>query len=172
MGWQRHDLSGVNLLGALTHLATLALQAAGTLFPARGGGGAVGEGVRGGGANHQHQDYPQGRGGRRVGGEGVWRTLLSPPSTLSTGRGSLPLPSNLTSGRGEGRRGSLPLPTHLRVGLLPRIGLVPTATQAEHQVEGRLLLDVVIREGAAILQLLAGEDETLLIWRNTLLVLR
>ena len=60
MGWQRHDLSGVNLLGALTHLATLALQAAGTLFPARGGGGAVGEGVRGGGANHSHQDYLQG----------------------------------------------------------------------------------------------------------------
>merc|ERR1719352_200022 len=40
-----------------------------------------------------------------------------------------------------------------------------------HQVEGRLLLDVVVRESAAILELLAGEDQTLLIWRNTFLVL-
>jgi hypothetical protein len=32
-------------------------------------------------------------------------------------------------------------------------------------------LDVVVGKGAAILKLLAGEDEALLIWRNTLLVL-
>jgi hypothetical protein len=57
------------------------------------------------------------------------------------------------------------------VGLLPRIGLVPTAAQAEHQVEGRLLLDVVVRERAAILQLLAGEDQALLVRRDALLVL-
>merc|ERR1711934_434551 len=38
----------------------------------------------------------------------------------------------------------LPPPTHLGGGLLPRVGLVGTGTtQAEHQVEGRLLLDVV-----------------------------
>ena len=46
-----------------------------------------------------------------------------------------------------------------------------TATETEHQVEGGLLLDVVVRESAAILELLAGEDQTLLIGGNTLLVL-
>ena len=45
------------------------------------------------------------------------------------------------------------------------------ATEAEHEVEGRLLLDVVVREGAAILELLAREDQALLVRRNALLVL-
>merc|ERR1711871_111048 len=66
----------------------------------------------------------------------------------------------------------LPLPTHLGGRLLPRVGLVgASTTQAEHQVEGRLLLDVVILEGAAILELLAGEDKTLLVRGDALLVL-
>ena len=38
-------------------------------------------------------------------------------------------------------------------------------------MEGGLLLDVVIGEGTAILELLSGEDQTLLIGRNTFLVL-
>jgi hypothetical protein len=38
-------------------------------------------------------------------------------------------------------------------------------------VEGRLLLDVVVAKSAAILQLLAGEDEALLVGRDALLVL-
>jgi len=38
-------------------------------------------------------------------------------------------------------------------------------------VEGALLLDVIIRKSAAVLELLASEDETLLVRRNTLLVL-
>ena len=38
-------------------------------------------------------------------------------------------------------------------------------------MEGRLLLDVVVRKGAAVLELLAGEDETLLVGGNALLVL-
>src|ERR1700723_986668 len=46
-----------------------------------------------------------------------------------------------------------------------------TATETQDEMEGGLLLDVVIRESATILKLLAGEDETLLIGRNTLLVL-
>lgn len=46
-----------------------------------------------------------------------------------------------------------------------------TTTEAENKVESRLLLDVVIREGAAILELLAGENQSLLVRRNTLLVL-
>merc|ERR1719186_1990058 len=45
------------------------------------------------------------------------------------------------------------------------------APQPEDQVQGALLLDVVIGESATILQLLAGKDEPLLIWGNSLLVL-
>ena len=44
-------------------------------------------------------------------------------------------------------------------------------SQAKHQVEGGLLLDVVIRKGAAILQLLARKDQTLLVRWDPLLVL-
>jgi hypothetical protein len=46
----------------------------------------------------------------------------------------------------------------------------PTA-QAQHQVKCRLLLDVVVRQRAAVLQLLAREDQALLIRRDALLVL-
>jgi hypothetical protein len=38
-------------------------------------------------------------------------------------------------------------------------------------VESRLLLDVIVGERATILELLAGEDQTLLVRRDTLLVL-
>ena len=38
-------------------------------------------------------------------------------------------------------------------------------------MEGRLLLDVVIGQGAAILELLSSKDQALLIGRNALLVL-
>jgi len=44
-------------------------------------------------------------------------------------------------------------------------------SKTEHQMESRLLLDVVVAEGAAVLELLASEDETLLIGRDALLVL-
>jgi hypothetical protein len=44
-------------------------------------------------------------------------------------------------------------------------------TETEDQVESRLLLDVVVGKGAAILELLAGEDQTLLVRGNALLVL-
>ena len=37
-------------------------------------------------------------------------------------------------------------------------GLNDTTTQTEDQVEGRLLLDVVVGKSAAILELLSGED--------------
>ena len=39
------------------------------------------------------------------------------------------------------------------------------------KVESGLLLDVVVRKSAAVLQLLAGEDQTLLVGRDALLVL-
>ena len=45
------------------------------------------------------------------------------------------------------------------------------ATQTQDQVDGRLLLDVVVGQGTVVLQLLAGEDEPLLIRRDRLLVL-
>ena len=38
-------------------------------------------------------------------------------------------------------------------------------------MESRLLLDVIVRKGAAIFELLARENETLLVGRNALLVL-
>jgi hypothetical protein len=45
------------------------------------------------------------------------------------------------------------------------------AAETEHEVEGGLLLDVVVREGAAILELLAREDQALLVGGNALFVL-
>ena len=38
-------------------------------------------------------------------------------------------------------------------------------------MQGGFLLNVVVRQGTAILELLAGEDQPLLIWGDTLLVL-
>jgi len=46
-----------------------------------------------------------------------------------------------------------------------------TTAKSQDQVESRLLLDVVVAEGTAVFQLLASEDQTLLIGGNTLLVL-
>lgn len=37
----------------------------------------------------------------------------------------------------------------------------------EHQVKSRLLLDVVVAQRAAILQLLSGKDQSLLVWRDS-----
>ena len=50
-------------------------------------------------------------------------------------------------------------------------GLDDTTTEAEDQVESRLLLDVVVGKSAAVLELLAGEDQALLVRGNALLVL-
>eukprot|EP01052_Picozoa_sp_SAG31_P031114 SAG31_NODE_3266_length_4472_cov_4.101142_3_plen_184_part_00 len=49
--------------------------------------------------------------------------------------------------------------------------LVAPAAQAQHQVESGLLLDVVVSESAAVFELLAGEDEALLVRGDPLLVL-
>jgi len=43
--------------------------------------------------------------------------------------------------------------------------------QAEYQVEGGLLLDIIVRKGPPVLKLLACEDETLLVRRDTFFVL-
>ena len=50
------------------------------------------------------------------------------------------------------------------VGLL--LALLTTTTQTEDKVEGGLLLDVVVAEGAAILKLLASKDQALLVGRD------
>merc|ERR1712066_267997 len=47
----------------------------------------------------------------------------------------------------------------------------PAATKAQDQVQRGLLLDVVVRQRAAILQLLPREDQTLLVRGDALLVL-
>ena len=57
---------------------------------------------------------------------------------------------------------------------LPRQGLdkdLHAASQAQNQVKGRFLLDVVIRQGTTVLQLLASEDQALLVGRDAFLVL-
>merc|ERR1712214_279043 len=46
-----------------------------------------------------------------------------------------------------------------------------STSESENQVEGRLLLDVVVRKSSSILQLLASKDQPLLVWRNAFLVL-
>ena len=46
-----------------------------------------------------------------------------------------------------------------------------SSSQAQHQMERRLFLDVVVSEGTAVFQLLACEDEALLVRRDALLVL-
>ena len=47
-----------------------------------------------------------------------------------------------------------------------------SASQPQDQVQGRLLLDVVVAEGATILELLPSEDQTLLVRGDSFLVLR
>merc|ERR1711972_518680 len=43
--------------------------------------------------------------------------------------------------------------------------------EPQHQMKRRFLLDVVIRKRAAVLKLLTGEDQTLLVWWDALLIL-
>merc|ERR550525_803221 len=46
-----------------------------------------------------------------------------------------------------------------------------SSPQSQHQMQRRLLLDIVIRQSPPILQLLAGKDQPLLLRRDSLLVL-
>jgi hypothetical protein len=52
--------------------------------------------------------------------------------------------------------------------LLPLLG---TTAQTQHQVQRAFLLDIVVGERAAVFELLACKDQTLLVRRNALLVL-
>ena len=55
-------------------------------------------------------------------------------------------------------------------GVVLLLTLLATTPQAKHKVKGRLLLDVVVGEGAAVFKLFPGKDQTLLIrwdtWRK------
>jgi len=46
-----------------------------------------------------------------------------------------------------------------------------TSSQSENQVESGLLLDVVVRQGSAVFELLSSEDESLLVGWDAFLVL-
>merc|ERR1712213_105410 len=46
-----------------------------------------------------------------------------------------------------------------------------TSSQSKHQMKGAFLLDIVVREGSSILQLLSSKDQSLLVWGNSFLVL-
>lgn len=48
--------------------------------------------------------------------------------------------------------------------------LLTTTAQAQDEVQGRLLLNVVVRKSTAVLELLTSEDKTLLVGGDTLLV--
>merc|ERR1711942_46385 len=59
----------------------------------------------------------------------------------------------------------------LRGGVVLLLALLAATSQAEDEMKGRLLLDVVVGQRATILELLASEDQTLLIGRNSFFVL-
>ena len=54
----------------------------------------------------------------------------------------------------------------LRLGICLLLALLASSEEREHQVKRALLLDVVVRKGAAVLKLLTSENETLLIRRD------
>ena len=62
---------------------------------------------------------------------------------------------------------------HVHVGMHDSLKTIfsKTTTKTQHQVQSRLLLDVVVRKGAAVLELLACEDEALLVRGDPLLIL-
>jgi len=45
------------------------------------------------------------------------------------------------------------------------------STQSKDEMESGLFLDVVVSEGSSVLELFSGEDESLLVWGNSFLVL-
>merc|ERR1712025_607791 len=46
-----------------------------------------------------------------------------------------------------------------------------TSSQSENQMQGALLMDVVVGESSSVLQLLSGKDQSLLVWGDSFLVL-
>lgn len=46
-----------------------------------------------------------------------------------------------------------------------------TTAQTKYEMQCRFLLDVVVTQRTSVLQLLASENQTLLVWRNAFLIL-
>ena len=60
----------------------------------------------------------------------------------------------------------------LRGSVVLLLALLSASSKTKYQMKGRLFLNVVIRKGPAIFQLLSSEDQTLLVWRDALFVLK
>merc|ERR1719333_1951037 len=56
-------------------------------------------------------------------------------------------------------------------GVILLLTLLATTTKTEDQVKGRLFLNIVVTQSTPILELFAGKNQTLLVWRDTLFVL-
>jgi len=59
----------------------------------------------------------------------------------------------------------------LRGGVHLLLALLGASAQPQHQVQRRLLLDIVVAQGSAVLKLLTGKDKPLLVWRDAFLIL-
>ena len=59
----------------------------------------------------------------------------------------------------------------LRLGVGLLLTLLGASPETENKVKRGFLLDVVVGEGSAVLKLLSGKNQTLLVRRNSLLVL-
>jgi len=59
----------------------------------------------------------------------------------------------------------------LRLGVVLLLAFLASSTKSQNEVQGGFLLDVVVAEGTAIFELLASEDQALLIGGNAFLVL-
>lgn len=59
----------------------------------------------------------------------------------------------------------------LRLGENLLLTLLTTSTKTQYQMQGRLLLNIVIAQSTSVLQLLSSKDQTLLIGWDSLLVL-
>jgi hypothetical protein len=77
-------------------------------------------------------------------------------------------PVVLESLQGDGLIHTLGL---LGLGVDLLFALLTSSTEPQDQVKSRFLLDIVITQSAAIFQLLSGKDQTLLIRRDSFLVL-
>merc|ERR1712228_299770 len=98
-------------------------------------------------------------------GAAVLQLLSGEDEPLLVGRDSL-LILDLGLHVGDGVRG-----LHIQGDGLPGQGLyedLHSSTEAKDEMEGGLLLDVVVRKGAAVLQLLSSEDEPFLVGWDSL----
>ena len=58
-----------------------------------------------------------------------------------------------------------------RCGVVLLLALAATTSETQDEMECGLLLDVVVGQGAAVLQLFASEYKTLLVWRDAFFIL-